>query len=273
MLPSVFICHGAPTLVLEDNRYTRFLSRLAHEWERPQGIVVFTAHWESPVISITHTDQPYETIHDFYGFPREMYHIRYPAKGSTGLSQRIQQLLANEGLHAELDAHRGLDHGVWVPLRLLYPQADIPVVAISVNPARPPAEQYRIGRALAPLRREDILILGSGATVHNLRALEWDRRLPEDVVPWAASFDDWLIRHVTAWDRETLFDYAQQAPYAKLAVPTAEHLMPLFLAMGAADDKREARLLHRSYDYGTLSMIALQFGGNSVHKESPILGA
>ncbi len=262
MLPSVFICHGAPTLALEDNQYTRFLSQLAHKWEHPQGIVVFTAHWMSRVTSITHTDQPYETIHDFYGFPEEMYQIHYPAKGSTGLSRRIQQLLRDEGLQAELASERGLDHGVWVPLRLLYPEANIPVVAISVDPARPPEEQYRIGRALAPLRDENILILGSGATVHNLRALEWNRRNPDDVAPWAAAFDDWLIQHVTAWDRDTLFDYAQKAPYAKQAVPTTEHLMPLFLAMGAADENGQAHLLHRSYDYGTLSMIALQFGEN-----------
>jgi len=257
MMPSFFICHGAPTLAIEENDYTRFLQKLPRGIDQPRAIVLFSAHWESDILSMMYTDGTHETIYDFYGFPDEMYRITYPAKGSKEMAEKVEKLFAENGIETKRDEKRGLDHGAWVILRHLYPQADIPVIGVSVNPELSPREQYAIGRALAALREENVLIVGSGGTVHNLRMIEWGRQEP---VQWTVEFDDWLVEKVENWDEPSLFAYEELAPHARLAVPRNEHFVPLFIAMGAGDQKKQAKLLHRSYDYGTLSMICFQFG-------------
>ena len=257
MMPSLFISHGAPSLALEQNEYTEFLQDLGGRIGKPDAIVLFSAHWERPQLTFTFTDQTYQTIYDFYGFPDELYQITYPAQGSTNVATRLEQLFAAHGIPAVREEQRGLDHGAWVVLKLLFPQADIPVVAASINPHLPPPEQYRIGQALRSLGRQNILLIGSGAVTHNLRLLNWHAQEPDD---WAVAFDDWIVRHVQQWDLDALFAYAERAPYARQAVPRSEHFVPLFIAMGAADERRQAQLLHRSYQYGSLSMIAFQFG-------------
>ncbi|MBO8171925.1 MAG: dioxygenase [Bacillaceae bacterium] len=254
MFPSLFLCHGAPTLALEDQPYTRFLNQLSGDLGKPEGIIVFSAHWEKERTTVTCRDDIYDTIHDFYGFPEELYRMQYPARGSSDLSGQIQSAFEAAQCEVSLDTERGLDHGVWVLLNHLYPDADIPVVAVSINPLMSPEEQYRIGRALSGLREQNMLVLGSGATVHNLRRLEWGSKDPAE---WAVAFDDWLLDHVNRWDLDALFDYRTQAPYAREAVPTAEHLVPLFITMGSGDDVRKSRVLHRSYQYGSLSMIGI----------------
>ncbi|GAB7388646.1 class III extradiol ring-cleavage dioxygenase [Bacillaceae bacterium] len=256
MVPSLFVCHGAPVLALEKNAYTRFLHHLARTLPRPQALVVFTAHWESETLSLTFTDDEYETIHDFWGFPPELHAMTYPAKGSIRIAGRIHEMLEKEGIPAKKETKRGLDHGSWVILHLMYPEADIPVVQLSVNPELPVKEQYAIGRALQALGEEDILVIGSGATVHNLALLEWGKTTPER---WAVEFDDWLIDKLMNWDLEALSAYEQLAPHGRKAVPRSEHLVPLFIAMGCGDGRRRAQLLHRSYAYGSLSHIVLQF--------------
>ncbi|MFM1654227.1 DODA-type extradiol aromatic ring-opening family dioxygenase [Brevibacillus sp. B_LB10_24] len=256
MVPSLFIAHGAPLLALEDNGYTRFLEGMAKDLPRPQAIVIFSAHWEHPVQQVGGAKQ-YEMIYDFYGFPDELYRINYPASGDVKLAEEVRSLLQAQGISSELDPVRGLDHGAWVVLRLLYPAADIPVIAMSVNPGLAPREQYAVGKALAGLRERGVLIIGSGGTVHNLRRIDWASTQP---AAWAAAFDDWLSQRLLAWDTEALFDYEQQAPHAKEAVPRNEHFIPILIAMGAADNSRTARMLHRSYEYGSLSYMCCQFG-------------
>jgi 4,5-DOPA dioxygenase extradiol len=238
-------------LAVESNAYTEAIRQLAQELPHPRGIVVFSGHYEAPLPTVNET-QRYETIYDFYGFPDDLYRIQYPAVGDLNLAHRIERLLQSQSIPYEVERERGLDHGAWVILRLLYPKADIPVVAMSVTPELLPHDQYRVGQALADLRAEGVLIVGSGGTVHNLRAIMWDS---EAVANWAESFDQWLIPVLQNWDLDALFDFRQRAPGADMAVPRQgeEHFIPLLYAMGAADQTRHAQLLHLSYRYGTLS--------------------
>lgn len=255
MMPSLFIAHGAPTLVMEDNTYTRFLKELAKNLPRPKAIVLFSAHWESPITLISGVER-YDMIYDFYGFPEEMYRMVYPAKGDPFLAKKIQEAFSQQGIKSQIDLSRGIDHGAWVVLQLLYPQADIPVVVLSVNPGLSPMEQYNIGKALSRLREENILIIGSGGTVHNLRMINWRST---QVDPWALQFEDWLKEHLEKWDLASLYDYEKKAPFATQAVPRNEHFIPLLLAMGAADSTHQATLLYREFQYGNLSLTCWRF--------------
>jgi 4,5-DOPA dioxygenase extradiol len=259
MIPSYFIAHGAPLLAIEKNDYTQFLNELGNNLPRPKAIVVFSAHWVSRVQMVSEVND-YETIYDYYGFPEEMYHIKYNAKGEQNISKEVQGLLASQGIPVAVDTQRGLDHGAWVVLSMLYPDADIPVISMSVAPHLTPEEQYKIGQSLSSLRENDILIIASGGTVHNLRAVRFEE--DGNVDQWAVDFENWLESHVNKWDLETLFNYSSLAPNAPIAVPPngAEHFIPIFYAMGAADDTKTAKLLHRSYRYGNLSHAVWQFG-------------
>lgn len=198
----------------------------------------------------------YSTIYDFGGFQDELYRMTYPAEGDRALSDQIQSLFSKHGIQSVLDEERGLDHGAWAVLKLLYPDADIPVVALSVNRYLTNEQQYRVGKALSELRKQDILIIGSGGTVHNLRKLNWKS---EGIDGWAEAFDNWIQAKLEAWDVDSLFNYRELAPYAQEAVPTNEHFIPLLLAMGTGDANRQAKLLHRSYQYGNLSLSCWQF--------------
>ncbi|WP_160722838.1 dioxygenase family protein [Bacillus sp. USDA818B3_A] len=258
MMPSLFIAHGAPLLAIENNEYTEFLKKLGKNLPRPKAIVLFSAHWESRVQKVSEVDS-YSTIYDFGGFSPELYQIQYPAQGDQQISDEIKELFKENGIEFEVETERGLDHGAWVVLRLLYPDADIPVIAMSVNPNLSPEEQYKIGKSLATLRAKDVLVVGSGGTVHNLRAVKW---ADNGIDQWAQEFDDWLAVHLANWDLESLFKYDSLAPNADHAVPRYgnEHFIPIFYAMGAADDGKKAELLHRSYRYGNLSHSVWQFG-------------
>ncbi|SFU30408.1 dioxygenase family protein [Alicyclobacillus macrosporangiidus] len=260
LLPSLFIAHGSPMVAVEDSVYGRFLDTLGSRLRRPRAVVVFTAHWLSGAQAVSASPN-YETIHDFGGFPDELYQIQYPAPGEPALAGTIRSRLAEAGVPCHLDARRGLDHGVWTILRRLYPDASIPVVAMSVNPRLTPAGQFAIGQALAPLRADDVLIIGSGATVHNLAALDWAR---QDGVPdeWALAFETWLESRLVAWDLEALFDYRRLAPGAHQAVPAwgTEHFAPLLYAMGAAADTPSAALWHRDFQFGNLCNSVYAFG-------------
>ncbi len=257
-MPSLFIAHGAPLLAVQDNEYTRFLSQLGKTLPRPRAVVILSAHWVHGTQQVSDVKR-YETIYDFGGFPEELYRIQYPAQGDLETSREVEALLTANGIAYDVETKRGLDHGAWVVLRLLYPEADVPVVAMSVNPRLSPQEQYHIGTALSALRNQDVLVIGSGGTVHNLRALQWNADKADD---WALSFDEWLQVHLNDWDLDALFDYEDRAPNAHLAVPLLgnEHFIPIFYAMGAANDQRRSKLLHRSYQYGNLSQSVWQFG-------------
>jgi 4,5-DOPA dioxygenase extradiol len=256
LMPSYFFAHGAPSIALEQNAYTDMLKAFSTTIPQPRAIVLFSAHWEHPIQSISAAEGNYDTIYDFSGFQDELYQMIYPARGDVSIRQQIQSLFAAHDIPCVLDPHRGLDHGAWAVLKLLYPQADIPVIALSVNRHLTNEQQYRIGQALSKLKEQDVLIIGSGGTVHNLRRVNWRAEQVED---WALSFDTWLEEKLVRWDLPALFQYHTEAPYAKEAVPTNEHFVPLFLAMGAGDNQRKATLLHRSYQYGTLSLSCWQF--------------
>ncbi|WP_274363668.1 DODA-type extradiol aromatic ring-opening family dioxygenase [Paenibacillus thermotolerans] len=255
MMPSYFFAHGAPSIVLEDNEYTQLLKEFKNQMPRPKAIVLFSAHWEEPVQTVG-AAEAYETIYDFGGFQDELYEMTYPAKGERTLSEQIQSLFRKQGVPSVLNEKRGLDHGAWAVLKLLYPDSDIPVVALSVNRHLTNEQQYQIGRALSELREQDVLIIGSGGTVHNLRRLKWHS---DEIDEWAQQFDSWLQSKLEAWDTEALFHYRELAPYVQEAVPTSEHFIPLLLAMGSGDANRKAKLLHRSYQYGNLSLSCWQF--------------
>ncbi|KPV55313.1 MFS transporter [Paenibacillus sp. A3] len=253
MIPALFLAHGSPMLAIEQTPYTDFLAKLGEQYE-PRAIVIFTAHWESETLTISSIDDVYDTIYDFGGFPDELYQVKYPARGSKAIAAMLEQKLTATGIEVRTDSARGLDHGSWTLLHRMYPKADIPVVQVSVNPYLAPERQYRIGEAIRGLGREGILVIGSGVTVHNLRMLNWGQKTPE---PWAIGFDDWLLEMLQSGDLNALFQYAEQAPHARQAVPRAEHFVPLFIAMGSGEG--QAQVIHRSYDLGTLSYMCLQF--------------
>ncbi|MGN7471825.1 dioxygenase family protein [Brevibacillus sp. SAFN-007a] len=261
MLPALFVAHGAPLLALENNAYTQALQQLSSQWpRRPRAIVMFSAHWEA-VDQMVGTMETFPTIHDFGGFPQELYEIQYPAKGDAAVAQEVAQLLRDAGVPVVLDTTRGLDHGHWVVLRHLFPQADVPVVALSVNPNLTVMQQYMIGKALSPLRQKDVLIIGSGGTIHNFSYLNL-RETSDGAFDWALEFEDWLQQTLTAWQIEDLARYRELAPHADKAVPVygSEHFVPLIYVMGAADDERAAQRLHMSFRYGSLSHTIWQFG-------------
>jgi 4,5-DOPA dioxygenase extradiol len=257
MLPTLFLSHGAPTLPLGDSPARRFLEGFGARLERPRAILVASAHWETeaPMLNAVVRN---DTIHDFYGFPRALYEMTYPAPGDPALAARIVALLEKAGFQAGLDRTRGLDHGAWVPLMLAYPQADIPVLQISVQTHLGPAHHERLGRALAPRRGEGVLIIGSGSWTHDLRRF---RGQAEDapVAPDVAAFADWMHDAVVQGRRDDLLHYRSRAPHAADNHPTEEHLLPLFVAMGAATPGGKAEQLHQSAMYSMLRMDAYAF--------------
>ncbi len=255
-LPALFISHGAPTLALEPGPTRGFLAQLGSGFERPRAILSISAHWETPAPEISAVLQP-ETIHDFYGFPEALYAMRYPAPGAPELAARAVQLLAGSGIGA-VTAQRGLDHGAWVPLMLMYSQADIPVTQLSVQSVLGPEHHWRMGEALRPLRDEGVLIIASGSVTHNLR--EFGRHRYDSPPPsWVSEFNDWLHDRTIALDRSALLDYRARAPHAARNHPTEEHLLPLFAAAGAATPGALPQRLHAAYTYGVISMDAYLF--------------
>jgi 4,5-DOPA dioxygenase extradiol len=258
MLPSLFLSHGAPTLPLEEVEARSFLSSLGGKLTRPRAILCVSAHWETSNPAVGTAERP-ATIHDFHGFPDALYRMRYAAPGAPDLARRTAGLLAGAGLACDLDPGQGLDHGAWVPLMLTYPEADIPVTQLSVQSGRDGAHHLALGHALAPLRAEGVLIIGSGGAVHNLRRLDWGRTGagPAD---FAVQFDAWLADAVEAGRADEIADFRRTAPQAAMAHPSDEHFMPLLAALGAAGAGAKGRRLHHSYTYGSLSMAMFQFG-------------
>lgn len=255
-LPALFVSHGSPMLAVEDSATGRFLDRLGSLLPRPRAIVVASAHFIHARPTVTATPAP-GTLHDFGGFPPPLYDIQYPAAGAPELAADVAQRLAAAGFEARTDGHHGLDHGVWVPLRRMYPQADLPVVALSVNPAQTAEWHYRMGRALAPLRGEGVLIVGSGGFSHNLRALDWQHR-DATAFPWVEAFTQALRERLLAGDVEAALDWPS-LPEAHRNHPTTEHLYPLHVALGAGGEGARGRLLHRDVELGGLALDAFAF--------------
>lgn len=256
MLPSLFLSHGAPTLPFDDVAARDFLSRLGEDLPRPRAILVVSAHWETvrPTVNAVTVN---DTIHDFYGFPPELYRLSYPAPGSAELAEQVASLLADRGLAAEVDHQRGLDHGAWVPLMLAYPAHDVPVVQLSVQSHLGPGHHLEIGRALAPLRAEGVLIIGSGSFTHDLSSWRAYRGQPEP--EWVSEFADWFDQAIREGRTADLLAYRRLAPHAERNHPTEEHLLPIFVALGAAGPQPDIKRLHSSTTFGVLRMDAYSF--------------
>lgn len=253
---SVFLSHGAPTMPLEQSPTRLFLDGLGADLPRPTAVIAVSAHWCTDQVTVSTAARP-DTIHDYYGFPQELYRMVYPAPGAPDLAARVQGLLHGAGLAASADPDYGLDHGAWVPMRLMYPQADLPVFQLSVQPDLGAAHAYRVGQALKPLRQEGVMVLASGAMTHNLR--EWMmRRAAFNATPegWADEFAEWFEAAIRRNDLPALLDWTAQAPSARRNHPTPEHLLPLFVAMGAGG---AGQRIHRAMEYGVLSLDAYRF--------------
>lgn len=257
-LPALFISHGSPMLAIQKTPAHQFLLNLGKTLPRPTGIVVASAHWESVgAPAVTLATKP-ETIHDFGGFPQALFDIQYPAPGAPAVASRAAALLAQEGFAVKTSAMRGLDHGAWVPLSLMYPEADIPVTQVSVLRDSTPRSHLQIGRALSHLRDEGVLVIGSGSLTHNLyefRGHAIDAPAPE----WVSDFGEWMKDRLESSDEEALINYRDKAPSAVRNHPTEEHLLPLFVAMGAAGKDPQGKRLHGSYEYGLLAMDVYAF--------------
>lgn len=253
MLPAIFVSHGAPTLAIDRDPTHEFLLQLGSLLQTPKAILCISAHWEAQVPTVNLTETP-STIHDFYGFPRELYQLRYPAPGAPEIAHRTMELLKHDGWDVAADSKRGLDHGAWVPLMLMYPQAQIPVVQLSVQTHLGAAAHLKMGRALAPLREQGVLVLGSGGAVHNLSQFGMGQ-----TPAWAADFDEWLHERILSGEEDELIHYRTRNPDAVTAHPTEEHFLPLFVAMGAGGLPGASRL-HHGFTYGSIGMAAYSFG-------------
>jgi 4,5-DOPA dioxygenase extradiol len=260
-MPVLFVSHGAPTLALDPGDTGVAWRRLGEQLPRPTAILVISAHWETRIPTISRAVRP-ETIHDFSGFPAELYGLQYPAPGAPEMAQAAASALQQAGIPVQLDDTHGLDHGAWVPLSLMYPAADIPVAQLSMQPDKDPAWHMALGRALRPLREQGALIVGSGSITHNLR--EVFRHPPGAPAPdWVTEFCDWMTQRISAGDLAALSDYRNLAPHAVQNHPTDEHLLPLFVALGAADKIDSARHLNHVMTYGLLAMDAWLFDASS----------
>jgi 4,5-DOPA dioxygenase extradiol len=257
MLPSLYISHGSPMTALRPGLTGERLQQLAAAMPRPQAIVIASAHWPSQQPQVGSATQP-ATVHDFGGFPAELYRLEYPAAGNPAMATHVAQLLQAANLPCTLEPTRGLDHGSWVPLRLLYPQADIPVVPISIQPRLGPAHHYRLGQALAALRAEGVLVIGSGSITHNLHDLAAGYN-NERLAPYVKPFIEWIEARLADGDIDALLDYRRQAPFAEQAHPTDEHLLPLFVALGAAAENVHAQRIDAGIDMGLLAMDIYRF--------------
>lgn len=258
--PALFVSHGSPTIVIDDTPARTFLEGLAGELPaRPNAIVLFSAHHDESVASVTSAAMP-ETIHDFGGFPTELYAMRYPAPGKPELAGRIAVMLDAAGIANRLDPLRGFDHGAWTPMMLTWPNADIPVVQVSINTRQSPEYHFALGQALAPLREENILLIGSGAITHNLRAFfrgGFAATAPAEA--WVTGFLDWLGDRLATGDIAAALQAIEQAPHGRDNHPTMDHILPLFVALGAGGEATSATKLHASVDHGVLAMDAWRF--------------
>jgi len=257
-LPAIFVSHGSPMLALQDSPARRFLESLGKTLPRPKAILVVSAHWETlhgPAVSLA--TQP-DTIHDFGGFPRALFEMRYPAPGAPEAAERAASLLEAAGIVVGRSSTRGLDHGAWVPLRLMYPEADIPVAQVSIVRGASPAEHEKMGRALAELRKEGVLVFASGSLTHNLYEFR-GQAIDAPAPAWVSDFAAWMQDRIEADDRAALLDYRKAAPFAAENHPTDEHLLPLFVALGAGGKGAHATRLHSSFEHGVLAMDAYAF--------------
>ena len=257
-LPSLFVPHGAPTFALRPGAAGAALQRLAKVLPRPRAVLVISPHWDTdaPTVGV---GGRLETIHDFWGFPEELYDIRYPATGCPEGAETVARAIEAGGLSVARDGTRGLDHGAWVPLRLMYPEADVPVIPLSLQGRLGPLHAYRLGQTLAPLSAEGFMVLGTGSITHNLRDYQRAGQRGGQTPAYVERFADWIAACIEKGDLAGLLDYRRRAPGAALAQPTEEHLLPLIVALGAAAPGARADRLHAGIDDHVIAMDAYAF--------------
>jgi 4,5-DOPA dioxygenase extradiol len=252
-LPVLFLSHGSPMHALQPGAVRAVWQGIARALPRPKAILISSAHWETELPALTGAAKP-ETIHDFYGFPKPLYEIQYPAQGSPEVALKAFQLLEQANLHPAMDPQRGLDHGAWSPLLHMYPEADVPVVQVAVQTHLGPRHHVELGRALAPLAREGVLIIGSGHMTHNLRD-----RSGNGPASYAGEFQSWVKEKIDSRDVDSLVNYRELNRHGVRAHPTDEHFLPLFFAIGAAGGDYRAERLYDGIEMGALAMDAYRF--------------
>jgi 4,5-DOPA dioxygenase extradiol len=252
-MPALFVGHGSPMNAIEDNEFSRAWGAVGRALPRPKAILCISAHWETPGVQTTAMEAP-RTIYDFYGFPPELYAVRYPAPGSPALSDLVQQTLNGAGVQPDLEW--GLDHGAWSVLRRMYPEADIPVVQLSLDYRKSLPEHYALGKELKDLRQRGVLILGSGNMVHNLRVVRWE----DAAYDWALEFDDLLKERILAGDHAAIQQPEQIGRMAALSIPTPEHYLPLLYTLAVQDPDEPVSFFADKVTLGAISMRGVRIG-------------
>ena len=256
--PTLFISHGSPMIALEHDDAVVAWRQLAQRLERPTAILIISAHWETPALQITSAPQ-LSTIHDFGGFPDALYQLRYPAAGAPDLAAQIAERLGGDGFPVQLNSQRGLDHGAWIPLREMFPEADIPVLQLSLQTLQGPDYHYRLGQALAPLLKQNILVIGSGAITHNLHDWMLAMRGNQTALNYVPEFQQWIYTMLRDRNIDALLSYRKLSAYGERAHPSEEHLLPLFVALGAVGHSAQIIREYDSIANGALGMDAYRF--------------
>ena len=254
----MFLGHGSPMNAIEENEFVRGFRAISGQIPKPNAIVCISAHWETRGTYITAMEQP-RTIHDFGGFPRQLYEVQYPAPGSPDLARQIKKNVEKTEIY--LDDLWGLDHGAWSVIKHLYPEADVPVIQLSLNRNMRPGEHYDLARELAPLRERGILIIGSGNMVHNLRLVAWDKLNESDYAfDWTVEAGDKMREYIIAGDHGSLINYEKQGRPFQLAIPTPEHYLPLLYTLGLQQKDEEVVLFNDKAVAGSLTMTSVKVG-------------
>jgi len=256
--PGLFVPHGAPTFAQRPGAAGAALTQAAASLARPRAVIIASAHWDTEVPTVGAAARP-QTIHDFRGFPRDLNLIRYPATGCQEASVEVAAALRSAGFDAACDASRGLDHGAWIPLRLMFPDAEVPVIPLSIQADESPQHHLSVGRALAPLAARGFLVIGSGNLTHNLSDFQLAHRSAGPSPTYVRRFADWIWQRIEAGDEASLLDYRRLAPCAARAHPQQDHLLPLYVALGAAGGRGRPERIHAGVDDYVLAMDAFAF--------------
>ncbi|MDX6187731.1 4,5-DOPA dioxygenase extradiol [Flavobacterium sp. Fl-318] len=257
-MPLLFLGHGNPMNAIEDNVFVEGFKNVAKTLANPKAILCISAHWETKGTFVTAMEMP-RTIHDFGGFPQALFDVQYPAKGSFELAKETQQLITKTQI--ELDYEWGLDHGSWSVVKHLYPNADIPIIQMSIDYSQPASYHYELAKELAALRRKGILIIGSGNMVHNLRMAAWDQmKAPGYAYEWATEANEKMKKLILDGDHQPLIDYRSQGKAFDLAIPTPEHYLPLLYTLALQEKNEEVSLFNDYLIAGSLNMMSLKIG-------------
>lgn len=253
--PVLFVGHGSPMNAISQNRYTKTLTQLKQLFPQPKAILCVSAHWMTKGTWVTAMEKP-KTIHDFYGFPEELFAVQYPAPGSPDVARLVQSTMENQNVHLDHESW-GLDHGTWSVLRHIYPEANIPVLQLSLDMEKTPQEHFQFGESLQKLREHGVFIVGSGNIVHNLRQIQWDPQAP--AYTWATEFNDWIKEKLNRRDFVSLAQEFQKTEAGRLSVPTLEHYLPFLYVLGASHPQDELTIEYDEMQNASISMLSVSF--------------